>query len=600
MDIIASSRPAYLTIPVSWLAKFLYDPALAAWVFFRVELDAFQSYRLKQFWFTPESWDSSGYGSGKTLVDWLFLNLSAVLIPDTVCLFISQTFQSGKDNFWKYYNELGTDLWRAQLGRMDIEGEEDGKSRSKEPGNWKQHFKSRSVVMMPAPNFLQESKNLAGMDVNRLLIDEFNKVLASTSGLAAVTQQLLGRVRRRTFNKHHPVWGNKTVRTSTAELGSHPAFVIHQAFEKEMLRGNPDFTAFAFNYKNFSSLPSHTGKSFREEFRDDKKINAMKLSLSDDKVLSEMFGIWARSSSGWYSETDIEAAYALGRDRGLEIIMARSADAEGEKAVYFLGADWARSATVKADDCALVIGRALPVVESPSDHEGDWRFDFISAAKVADGDAEKISARVHQLHQAYGFAYIVGDAGGGGDFVTPQLKKPRQVWNEVPFETRPIALTGDNTVVDAYFILSVMKRTDDGIRELWPELATARGDDMLKYFANLQFRAALQRQTIGWPRDHNYQWAMGRSYFAGWPEEKMWASRLLTLAAHQCQKYGVLTNDDGTWKTTSNGGLLFTCEGKDDFHDASRNCYTAFRVWLKGHGAGWAVSDENAALCRSR
>jgi hypothetical protein len=59
-------------------------------------------------------------------------------------------------------------------------------------------------------------------------------------------------------------------------------------------------------------------------------------------------------------------------------------------------------------------------------------------------------------------------------------------------DVTPIIRPGDTRVIVAHHILYLLLRTDDGVRELWPELANARGSDVLKYFANGALRTGLE------------------------------------------------------------------------------------------------------------
>jgi len=229
--LISTDPPKHLRITQTLLEDLLWDPVMAAWVFFKIKLDAFQAVRLRIYWLTPDVEDHSGFTSGKTIVDWVWCNLSAVLLYDCHIGAIFQTFQIGKDNFWQYYKEFSTPLFRAQLGLMEEEVRD--KSQFKEPGCWKQHFKNKSLVAMPAPGFLQEARNLAGWRVNRLLIDEWTKIMMSAGGAEGIQKQLLGRVTRPCYNANHPVWCNKVVRSATAELGNHPGFRVHREYERE-------------------------------------------------------------------------------------------------------------------------------------------------------------------------------------------------------------------------------------------------------------------------------------------------------------------------------------------------------------------------------
>jgi len=68
----------------------------------------------------------------------------------------------------------------------------------------------------------------------------------------------------------------------------------------------------------------------------------------------------------------------------------------------------------------------------------------------------------------------------------------------------------------------------------------------------------------------------------------------------QALKVQAKTDEQGNWKLTKNNARKFFSTDKDDFHDAGRNAYVAFRIWLLDCDAGWSVNERDAALCRSR
>src|SRR5512140_3848074 len=168
------SLPKRLTISRGMMDDLLYDPVKAAYVFFQIELDAFQAAALRIAWFARVSEVHSGHGSSKTLVNgWIITNLSCVLIPETVVGVVFQNFQAAKDNYWKYYSSgYMTPLFRAQLGRLEQESGEMKKGSAREPGSWKYHFKSGGRIEMPAPGHIGDADKLGSWEVHRMLIDE--------------------------------------------------------------------------------------------------------------------------------------------------------------------------------------------------------------------------------------------------------------------------------------------------------------------------------------------------------------------------------------------------------------------------------------------
>lgn len=599
MDIHVSTTPRHLRITDTMLEDLLWDPVMAAWVFFKIKLDAFQRVRLKIYWFTPDVEDHSGFTSGKTLVDWIFANLSAVLEYDCHVGVIFQTFQIGKDNFWQYYRQFTTPLFRAQLGQFAEEQISD-KSQFKEPGCWKQHFKNKSLVAMPAPGFLQEARNLAGWRVNRLIIDEWTKIMASAGGEEGITKQLLGRVTRACFNQHHPVRCNKIIRSATPELGAHPANRVVDEFEREMKRGNPDYFSFGFSFKDYSNLRCHTGKTFKEEYRDEKRLRTLKLSNAPEKYRAEGLGKRQKFSKDWYTQEMIDAAHELGKQRKLDPVLNRLMDPFGsvENCNYFLGIDPAPAQGQRSDAGALVALRARPLVSEPSQYETDWALDYVWAMKVAGRDIEWWSGHIHEKQQDFGFAVIVLDvgSGGGGIWMVPELRKDRQTISGTKVSVVPI-VPRHTAAIEGQMVLVSLTRGDEDIKKLWPELKHAQGDDVLRAAANTLFQTALAKGFLALPVKHHER---DPKELIGWPPERVWASKLLTATGMQITKVKAETDEKGDWKLTRNNVQKFFALGKDDFHDAARNAYIAFRIWLIESDLGFTCNKEDEGLCDVR
>lgn len=595
------------------LEELLYDPVAAIWVFFRIRLDAFQAARARLMWFTPDVEDSSGFSTGKTFVNWALCQLSGLLVPDTRVFVIYQTFQTGKDQFWTYYTSHGTPLFRSQLGRFSEEGEEEGKARAKEPSSWKMHFRNGSIVNMPAPGVYTEGRNVASLRCNRMLIDEWTKIKAMSDG---IFKQLYGRVTRECYNKDHPVWCNKLWKTATAESGAHPAIHDHRAYLRRIRRGDPHVVTCAFSYKDYSNLPSITGKSFREQYRDEKRFRTMRDSLTPEAFRAEGLGFWGESARGWFSSQMLQAAVERGRARGVRVATSRAMDLEAisrlltqeTQPFYFLGVDPAPAQGQRSDEGAMSVLRALPLVEAP-EHESDFQLDFVYDRVVKRHDIEAWSGLLHEKHRDFGFTLIVMDWGGGGQWLAPELRKSRARVGGVELEVSPL-VRRDSAEVEGSPILCVVLRSDSGMQALWPdELKNARGDDVLKSLMHQAFRDAWAKGVFGVPPRHEDLAAEAAERrdeiaagtwshpWAGWPEEKLWASIQASRALVQMQKFSAATRPDGSWMLTRNGAFLFTSSDRDDLVDARRNAYIAFRIWWAQESAGgFRVRREDEAM----
>ena len=190
--------------------EFLCDPVLAAWVIFRIKLDAFQACRLRYLWWTQSVMDSSGVSSGKTIVEWMFVNLRAILIPDQESAVYYPVFETLKNSFWEYYAKVRAPIFRAQLGKPQLEdGEEEGGDGTVHGAAcYKAYFRNGNKVLGPAPSFMKDAVTQASLRVNTLVIEEWTHIDAASDG---IDKQLIDRTTRPSWNQYHPIWGNHIV-----------------------------------------------------------------------------------------------------------------------------------------------------------------------------------------------------------------------------------------------------------------------------------------------------------------------------------------------------------------------------------------------------
>ncbi len=580
----------------------LYDPVKAAWIFYGIEMDAFQAAALRIQWFSYETQDHSGFGTSKTLRGWILANNSGILIPGCVTGVIFQNFQSAKDNFWKYYEDprYMTPLFRAQLGHFKIEGEGGQvKSSSRGSGTWKRYFKSGGRLEMPAPDHVRDGEKLGSWEVNRMLIDESNKVRAMGQ---AVGKQLTGRVRLAPFNREHPVWQNKIWELGTAETVDRPGYVIYSRNQKEVEKGNPKIFTFGFSFKDWSNLKFKrgraAGRAFKDVVPDWDAIRKLRRELSPEEFLGEGLGVWSLKVKRWYADEVILGAQLMGRERNLEPILSRSLDPLGERAWYFMGVDPARSKKTANDDGAIVILRAVARGEQAGEHESEYYIDPVFAVRVRNMGGPEWSGLIHELHRDFALARILIDLGGGGDFIEPELRKSRaRVEGGVEIDVTPIVRPDDMQAEVSHPILHFLLRTDPGVRKLWPTLANARGSDVLKFMANGALRTALEKGFLAMMPSHHER---TKEALRDWMPKKVWASELLgRVLKSQLEKFGVEMTDTGEWKLTANGVPKFKTKGRDDFHDAYRNAWIAFKIWLRERDELSDLGAGRRQLCAS-
>src|SRR5690349_7210037 len=91
-----STKRGVLQVEEQLLVDLLTDPVMAAKVLMGWELDDFQAAALRMDWWYPNTIDSSGVSTGKTLRIFILVCLRCMLIPDHVAAVYFQNFQMGK------------------------------------------------------------------------------------------------------------------------------------------------------------------------------------------------------------------------------------------------------------------------------------------------------------------------------------------------------------------------------------------------------------------------------------------------------------------------------------------------------------------------
>ena len=632
------------------ICDFIIDPVMFVHVMFndvpntsptsrggkRLVLDAFQKARFRIKCFIPDVIDSSGFGTGKSLEDWLVAQWECCVLGDRWIWVYYQTFETGKAIFWPYYrqfNERSAPLYAAQLGKLDASGDFDGKDNTKGPACYVQHYQEGGQVALPAPGWFQSAKSQAGLTFNRSIVDEWTKVEMMTptkdrvrtdSGepVSGIDQQIVGRVRRQTFNQFHPIWGNHRLYSATAESPNHPSFKRVKVFLKQIALGNPNYALTSYNFKHFSNLPSHTGKPFKEQVPNWQTIKTMKEQLSRSHYLREVLGIWQRETTGFYSEDSLNACVQAGIAANTQPEIGRDGNTtpqpspqggEGANVYYFSGWDPAPAQSKKADDGAgAAVKLTLKPGMAPSGNPGDWKFELVWAYRlrglqkfISPGEpdrgmylaetARKWAGFMHLKHQHFGFNGIMIDpqAGGQGPSIIPELNKPRQLIRGVEEDVMPIAQL-DEAMGNALYILSLFKRRDVGVQSLWTMLL---GDDNLIDAAHGKVQEMIERGELLFPKPFNER---PKEETAQWPVEKQWALKNLDAGQVQFRNIEVATNDNGTWKLTGNGAKQFSAKGKKDIAYAIIMAVIRALIWLKMNAelefSGEAGSDTGGVM----
>jgi len=315
--------PSGLSVSEATWEEMLSDPVMAAWVIFGVELDAFQAARLRYYWWVMKVIDSSGFSSGKTIVDFLFTNLRCMLLPDQDVGVYYPVFETGKNTFWGYYRKfLSTaPIFRAQMGRTDESGEDDGDGKTEGAACWKAFFRNGNTLFMPAPSFMKAAATQASMRFNTLLVEEWPHIDASSTG---IDDQLIGRTTKPCWNQFHPIWGNHILLTAPAKTRMHPGYARFRAHEREVKQGDPNYAVLSYSYKDYSNLTCRTGKTYEQEYRVQGVIDTLKIKQTKAAWLGEGLGIWGMNGAGWFSEEAILQCIANGQRRGVKPVMSRA------------------------------------------------------------------------------------------------------------------------------------------------------------------------------------------------------------------------------------------------------------------------------------
>lgn len=278
---------------------------------------------------------------------------------------------------------------------------------------------------------------------------------------------------------------------------------------------------------------------------------------------------------------------------------------------YFMGVDPAPAQTKTADDGAIVIGRARPRMPVPvkaseltlnmenrnengelvlTSSPADWIFEYVWAYRVRKADPREWSGLIHAKHQQFKLTRLCMDPQGGGYGIMNLLNKSRQLVNQSETLCTPICSVNDEGVVLGDFILTLFKRSDPGIKALWPLLA---GDDVLVDVMHVAFQMALDHGQIALPPKFEETPEEIRKAFS--PEQE-WASRLLTLMGRQLSNIRVATKEDGSWDMTARNARRFSAIGLKDVAYAGIYAYVAFLSWLKTNGEEFDLGQEGEAM----
>lgn len=597
LNILTPSVPARLKITQTLIEDTICDPVIGARFIMNLQLDAFQTARLKICWNTPRVMDTSGFSSAKTLNMWIVSNLRPLIFPEHQVAVYYPKFDSGKNIYWPYFNDVAmrAPIYRAQLGRIRVEGvdstsDDTGKATGKGPSCWTCNFRNGSKILMPAPGFLQGARTQAGFRFNDLFIDEWTKVEAMSKELDGIDDQLIGRTTRASFNQHHPIHGNHHLFLATAEEDvMHPAHARYESYMEEVRLGNPNYFVFGFCFKDYSNKPFSGSQTFTERFRNEGALKDMKKNKTKEGYLAEGIGVWGRNCKGLYTSDMIKHCHELGKRDESPVVCSRREDPQGAVAKYFLGIDPAKADNKKADDGSLVVLRAVPVgdVTELSSDPSAYRLSFCYAYRVRKADAAQWSGIIHQKHQHFMFSGMMLDPGGGGIWIRPELAKSNAIIRGNKTTVKPIACIEDeeSMLVTADFILSMFKPKDALVERTWGNM-DAKHQDNLTDLAHTEFSDGLTR-GVAFPvplakgHDERYK-----------NEEQKAAAVLVELIGRQLQAIYYKTTTDGKTFYNKHNAREFSARGRKDFGYAAMMAYMRFLIWVKTDSDDVKMPDD--------
>ena len=607
VNLIISAQPKRLLVTQAMVEDLLWDPVFATFFLMGWEWDYWQEVALRKMWLIPRLEDHSGRSTAKTRRLFAYACLRCILLPGQQVLIFYQTAEVGRVEFWNYFKQVENELFHAQIGGFDEQGEEKKKSITHGSAAYIAEFRNGSRLIMPAGGFIsQGGVTHASRRSHTLILDEYPKIDAFG---VAIDSQLTAINSMEEWSQQHPIFSNHVKFFGSAEDRRHPAYARHRDFDrqangviqggKRVGGGDPHYGTLCYSYKNYSAKLKPNGRTYAQAHGQGKWIDDLKRKLSPAAFQQQVLGIWSQSGKAWYDSAALDRAVQLGRERKL-LPLTRREDAktpehstfniqhstlnQPKNVFYFLGGDPAPSLGEQSDDGGLAVLRGTQQTEEPGENLCDWRLDYVWARRIRGWSASTWSAYIHLKHQHFGFSKICLDWNGGGNYIMGELLKTKQDLTGAITHVRPIARPEERSVLDASYVLTMYSRNDGGIQSLWPDLP---GDDNLNQAMHTSFQEGLMQQMFAFPAPFSER---PPEETAHWPEELVWANRCLSgpageggsaVVRDQLENIFVNTTTDGTWITTRHGALTFDSRGKKDLAYSAILAYVGFLVWLK-------------------
>lgn len=546
------------------LEAFFFDPVMAASVIMGADLDTFQRIRLRCYWWYGSVTDNSGVGTGKTLVNFVFLNLRCILIPGHYAAVYFPSMSIGQQTFWNKFADFeeSAPIFREQF-HMSQRKQEDEKYNAKTPGAWVRTYKNGSKLFMPAPDWKGDAKGQASRDFNTVLVDDYLRASDMGEGL---DKQVIDRARRPTsrYNKNHNLWGNKVHLLGHAEGPTHKEFKRYRAYQASIRAGSTRDCCITFCYLDWSP-------KYAKTLRDDSLIDSQKRTLSADQFRRQYLGLWSAGGDTYYPLTILPCRPGLNPQ-----LWRRS---EHER--FFLGQDTAQpNANAKADYSAWDVLRA---VELDSPALANFIFDqryfhlaFVFAHMLQNRTAGQLAGFTHALDRMFeGLEAVMLDPLGGGLFVLTELRKEVQLIENTPTIVRPMTTVDDAFGENRRGIITLFNRKYLGSTvRVRPENADfMKGDEGLLEWAHKEFQSALAFGGPSFPQPAIDRQMIVRS----WPSRFQRALYHLDLTRLQLASIRLMKNSTGSTFRNPRGFVKFlVVNEKKDLAYSAMYAFIAF------------------------
>lgn len=406
----------------------------------------FQRVILRKMMTTAFLYNSSGYGTGKTMLHAIFAAWRCICFDETTVGVISHSFRGSKMVFTKMLS------WYYSIPRFKAEVYTFSKSNDV----WTFLFRKPrhglaedwSQVRCLPPDFLNDSERMQSEDWNVGLFDEWTNY--PMSGFDALNNVLLSRTRKPSghLRRRYPylpedILKNKRIFSSIGSWKFRPAYRKIQIALDQMRKGNTKYWYCAYCYEDFD------GDWFKE-LVDIDLIEDQKRELSPQMFDLKWRGRWQDGSGGPYDPQVIDKIR-----RGA--IMSRTKGEEGK--VYVMGVDPATPAS-RSDF-------AVQVLEVDLERDIDI---FVYGKSKKNVSLDQMVSIIHETVLRFpGTAIIVCDPGGGGSNLMPMLNTNQTSIKGVLTEVEPLLGYGVGTDMGGRHIIVPFAQNSLGVIKLFPK-----------------------------------------------------------------------------------------------------------------------------------